>query len=65
MNFKTPNICAEHAYIEMQFLVYFEQITPPKIQNDKKFKTLFNFLEKIIKLSEKTQAFWLQNSMMR
>ena len=45
MNFKTPNICAKRAE-KMQYLVYFEQISLPKIKkNDKKFQNS-SFLEK-------------------
>ena len=39
MNLKTPNICAKRAK-KMQYLVYFEQISLPKIKKiTKNFKT--------------------------
>ena len=48
MNFKTSNICAERAE-KMQFLVYFDQISPKKF---KKWQNTFK-----LKLSLKKSSF--------
>ena len=56
MNFKTPNICAKRAE-KMQYLVYFEQISLPKIKkNDKKLQNS-SFLEKNSSTLEKNSSF--------
>ena len=60
MNLKSPNICAKRGK-KKQSLVYFQQISLPKIKTSK----LKPLLEKTQVISKKTQAFWLQNSMNR
>ena len=58
MNFKIPNICAKRAE-KNQCLVYFEQISLPKIKKNVKTQVSWKKLKLFLK---KTQAFWLQNS---